>query len=172
MSKNSNYSSLISFIEENQHRFYLLAYSYVKSPHTALDMVQEAVYKALKSADTIKEPGHIKTWFYRILINTSLDELRRQKRNVILEDNALASVFSETLQSDAEIQHTETIDLYAALESLDFKSRTIINLRFFEGMKISEIADVLDESVSTVKSRLYRALYTLKIQLEGDADNE
>lgn len=172
MSTNSNYNNLIDFIGENQNRFYLLAYSYVKNPHTALDMVQEAVYKALKSADSIKEPSHIKTWFYRILINTSLDELRRQKRDVILEDDALASAFLETFQPDGEAQHTEAIDLYAALESLDFKSRTVINLRYFEGMKLSEIADILDEGVSTVKSRLYRALDALKFKLEGDAVNE
>lgn len=61
--KKNNYHSLVKYIEDNQSRFYLLAFSYVKNRETALDMVQEAVYKALKSADHLKEPAYIKTAF-------------------------------------------------------------------------------------------------------------
>ena len=79
--KNRNiYDSLIEYIEENQNKFYLLAYSYIKERDGALDTVQNAIYKALISWETLKNPEYIKTWFYRILVNSALDELRTRKK--------------------------------------------------------------------------------------------
>lgn len=70
--KNRNiYDSLIEYIEENQNKFYLLAYSYIKERDGALDTVQNAIYKALISWETLKNPEYIKTWFYRILVNSA-----------------------------------------------------------------------------------------------------
>ena len=48
------------------------------------------------------------------------------------------------------------------------KDRTVILLRYFEEYKISEIADIMDEKVSTIKSRLYRGIKKMRIQMEND----
>ena len=58
------------------------------------------------------------------------------------------------------------MDLYAALEQLSPEMKTVILLRFFEDMKLEEMAEVLGVNVNTVKSRLYRALRLLKADLE------
>lgn len=58
------------------------------------------------------------------------------------------------------------MDLKKAIESLPNSYRAIIMLRFFEDMKIDEIANVLEENVNTIKTRLYKALKLLKIELE------
>ena len=51
---------------KNKEKYYRLSYSYVKNADDALDIVQESVYKAISSANTLKNPNYIKTWFYRI----------------------------------------------------------------------------------------------------------
>ena len=57
------------------------------------------------------------------------------------------------------------IDLWCALEKMSKEDRLVIQLKYFEDMKLDEIADVLNENVNTVKSRLYRGLKKLKIEL-------
>lgn len=166
--KNNNYQSLVEYIEENQNRFYLLAYSYVRNRDTALDVVQEAVYKALKSADKIKEVSAIKTWFYRILVNACLDELRISKRSVATDPADLTEQEMSEEQNHEDLSRAELMDLYESIEQLEPKAKTIITLRYFEDMKLNDIAELLGENLSTVKSTLYRTLEYLKLQLKGD----
>ena len=78
------YEQLVAYILENQNRFYRLAYSYTKNQEDALDAVQNAVCKALEAFESIRNPGAIKTWFYRILINESLHILQNEKRRQCL----------------------------------------------------------------------------------------
>ena len=61
----------------------------------------------------------------------------------------------------------ENIDLKRAIEQLDPKDRAIVVLRFFEDRQLEEIAKILDENLSTVKSRLYRVMKKLWLNLEG-----
>ena len=61
-------------------KLYRLAFSYVKNEQDAMDVVQESVYKAMKNASQIKEKKYIKTWLWRIVINTAVDATRRQSR--------------------------------------------------------------------------------------------
>lgn len=156
-------NAFIDCVQENQDRFYRLAYSYVKNKETALDIVQSAIYNGLRAIHTLNEPQYVKTWFYRILVNACVDELRRSKRLVPTAPQDLPEgVVPESVCRE------ELLDLYQALETLDPKSKTIIVLRYFEDMKIGDIAEVLGENLSTVKTKLYRALEKLKVQLEGE----
>ena len=69
---------------------------------------------------------------------------------------------TESVQTETE----DTTDLRNALEKLSPEERIVIVLRYFEDMKLEEIAAVCEESLSTVKSRLYRTLKKLKLDLE------
>ena len=60
---------LVQFIRENQASFYRVAYSYVKESQTAMDLVQDAIVKALQKYHTIKDAQLLRPWFYRILVN-------------------------------------------------------------------------------------------------------
>ncbi len=71
---------------------------------------------------------------------------------------------------EAEDQY-RNFDLETAMEKLPNAYKTIIVLRFFEDLKISDIAEVLGENVNTVKTRLYKGLELLKIEMKED-DNE
>ena len=58
--------------------------------------------------------------------------------------------------------------LYSAIDDLSPELKTILILRFFEDMKLDEIAEITSLRLSTVKARLYKALKLLKIDMEGD----
>jgi RNA polymerase sigma-70 factor (ECF subfamily) len=60
------------------------------------------------------------------------------------------------------------VDLHQALEQLEPIDKTVIILRYFEGMQLNQIAQTLDENLSTVKSRLYRSLKKLRVSMEEE----
>lgn len=141
---------------ENYQKYYRLAYSYVKNEDEALDVVQESAYKAMKGYKGIVDVNTISSWIYRIVINTSLDVLRKKKREDIgiIEDY---EVGKEDTYTDFDILHS--------LKKLEEKDRTVIMLRFFEDLKLKDIAKITGENQNTVKTRLYRALNRLKVDL-------
>ena len=150
-------NKLIEFIEENQDKLYRIAFSYVKNEDLALDIVQESIEKALRNIKTLKHEEYVKTWFYRILINESLGYIRRNKNTTLCQ--------VEDLKNDIEWNDNitiEGIDLYNNIGKLKEKLRTVIILRFFEDLKIEEIARITKTSPNTVKSRLYKGLEELK----------
>lgn len=153
------------YVIEYKEALYRLAYSYVRNADDALDIVQESIYKGISSMDTLKDPSSIKTWFYRIVVNTSLDFIRKRKREVIIDREFL---FDNEL---SEVDDYPDIDLEKALEELPEIYHSIIVLRYFEDLKIKEIAEVLELNVNTVKTRLYKGLGELKIKMDiGDEE--
>lgn len=136
--------------------FYRIAFSYVHSEADAQDIVQESAYKAIYHAGKLKNPEYARTWICRIVINEAVSFLRKKKKEQ-----------TEPLENGYASRETEDMtDLKAALAKLPEEERLVITLRFFEDMKLEEIALVCDESLSTVKSRLYRTLKKLKLDLE------
>ena len=149
----------VTFIRANKERFYLLAYSYMKNEQDALDIVQDSIQKALQSLHTLKDEQQLKSWFYKIVVRTTIDFLRKNKRIQVIHDEQLE--FLTPHQNDTY----ENMDLYEALESLPSTLREVIVLRYFEDLKIEDVAYILDVNINTVKSRIYKALKLLKIEL-------
>lgn len=145
------------FLEEYE-KFYRLAYSYVKNEDDAMDIVQESVCKALTAKRTLHTEQYLQAWCYRIVINTAIDVLRKKKKESIGVEEYL---LSEKGQNDRNYENVEVMELLAKLKE---KDRVVLILRYFEDMKLEDIAQVTGEKVSTIKSRLYRALKQLKIQ--------
>ena len=146
---------LVEHIVNGQTEFYRLALSYVKNRDAALDVVQEAIVKALSKVDTVREPAYLKTWFYRILINEAMNHFRRNRNLVSLEE-VMADRAAEPRDPG------ERLDLYDAIDRLSFPEQTVIKLRYFEDMKLEEIAQATGTNLNTVKSRLYKAIRKLK----------
>ena len=136
--------------------FYRIAFSYVRNEADAQDIVQESAYKAIFHARKLKKPEYARTWICRIVINEAVSFLRKSKRE-------------QTEPMDRELpgqEKEDMTDLRNAVEKLAPEEKTVIILRYFEDMKLEEIAEVCEESLSTVKSRLYRTLKKLKLDLE------
>lgn len=149
------------YIVNNQEGFYKVAYSYVNNQDDALDIVHDSICKALSKLDSLKDEEAIKPWFYKILINSSIDYIRKNSKYVTLEEESL---FDEYNSNDT---YTD-IDLQRALEKLPEEYRVIIVLRYFEDMKINEIANVLSQNTNTIKTKLYTGLRRLKIKIKTE----
>lgn len=158
MTTSEKIKKLEHYILTYQGAHYRLAFSYVKNEQNALDIVQDAIVKALKSINRLQEIDYLHTWFYRILMNTAIDFIRKHKKITLVEDFPL--------EQDEPVNADLHMDLFKALETLTIEQKTLIVLRFFEDMKIQDIARVLDENINTVKARLYTTLKKLRIELE------
>ena len=148
---------LIEYIKENQNKLYKIAYTYTKNQDLSLDIVQEAVTKALENIHKLKQEEFVKTWFYRILINEALQTVKKNKKIIEYE-----LVENETMSQNNEDNIVENIDIYNRIEKLNDKLKTVIILRFFENLKIEEIAVITNTNTNTVKSRLYKGLNEIK----------
>lgn len=165
LEKNKKERVFKQYVVENKDSFYRVAYTYVKNQDDALDVVQESICKGLDKIKSLKDIESIKTWFYRILINTAIDYIRKNKRYVQGgEEIAIYSYIEHDIDTE--------IDIQVALDNLSEKNKSVIILRYFEDMKISDIATVLGENENTVKTRLYKALKLLKVSINDSVEGE
>jgi len=160
MNKKDQEELLAEFVLENKEKFYRLAYSYVKNEEDALDIIQESIHKALKGIHTLENSQALKSWFFRIVVNTSLDLLRKKKKEMVVDDYTIE--FFSPKKNDTY----ENVDLTRFLNELPEKYRIVIILKFFEDLKIREIAEVLNEKENTIKTRLYKGLKMLRIEMK------
>ena len=160
MHKETLKKQIADYIISNIEKYYRVAYSYVKNADDALDIMQESIYKAVSHIDSLQDINYINTWFYRIIVNTSIDFLRKQKKVIPVEDEILENFISE---SNDEY---ENFDLQKAMDDLPEKYKSVVVLRYFEDLKIEEIAEILNENINTIKTRLYKALKLLRIKMD------
>lgn len=150
-------------ILENYNKYYRLAYSYVHNATDAEDIVQNGVYKALRSSRTLKNEEYVGSFVYRIIINEIFDFLRKPKMESFeqrREETGMAEAHTEDVYED--------VDLKRALDNLPAQEKAIVMMRYFEDKKLEEIAEILNENLSTIKSRLYRSMKKLRISLQED----
>lgn len=150
------YDRIVRYILENQGKMYRLAYFYVSSKEDALDIVQNAIVKALENSASLKNPDAVRTWIYRIVVNEALTFLKRQHREVTCEP---ADLESEVYYESA---YEPGLSLYTEIHKLPPEMQTIITLHYFEELTLKEVAAVTGVNLNTVKSRLYSALDKLK----------
>ncbi len=147
---------------KNYEKYYRMAYSYVFCEQDAMDIVQEGAYRAILKSDLLKQPEYVDTWICKIVINEALRFLKKNK---------LTSVDMESLPEQGQEDQVEDIDLQRALDKLDEQERAIVVLRYFEEEKIETIGQIMNLNVSTVKSKLYRAMDKLKKYMEAGGVN-
>ena len=149
------------YITNNLDKLYRLAFSYAKNEHDAEDIVNESVKRALDAIYQLEKEEFLGTWMYRIVINTASSYMKMKSKLIYIDE-----IIENTLVKEDKYQDT---DLYNMVMKLDSKYRIVIVLRFYEDMAIDKIAEVLNENVSTVKTRLYKALKLLKIEMNEEA---
>lgn len=157
----TNENLITEYIIQNQERFYRLAFSYLHHREDALDAVQSAVCKALQKQNELKDTGAVATWFYRILVNICMDQLRKNKRVVFVAPEDLNTGSYEDL-------HPEETDLRQQIDALAPEMQTVIKLRFYEDLSLREISQITGWNLSTVKNRLYGGLQKLRILAKGE----
>lgn len=143
---------------ENYNSYYRLAYSYVHNEADAGDIVQNGAYKAILHSDSLKQEEYAATWVYRIMLNEIFRFLKKDK-----------TISMDEIQVEYGKEDSyENVDLRNALNAMPMEDKAVIELKYFEDLKLTEIAEVLGENVNTVKSRLYRGLKKLRLELAED----
>jgi RNA polymerase sigma factor (sigma-70 family) len=154
---NGDEHAQIQLLQIYEGAMYKVAFSYLKNEHDAYDALSEMTIQALKNMYKVKSPEYLKTWLVRIVINTCLQMMRKQKNIVITES------FPE--QSS---QYEELFSLNAAISKLSVKQQELIHLKYFRDLKNSEIATIQQIPEGTVKSRLHMTLRKLKTILREE----
>lgn len=136
----------------------------------ASDIAQEALIKAYKNIDKFDFNSSFSTWLYRITVNACIDEMRRRKGRESIsidaedEESGLAVQIEDTsLGAEERVIQNETVsEVRAAIDKLSEEHKTVIILRDLQDMTYEQVAQTLDLSIGTVKSRLARARKSLK----------
>lgn len=152
-----------TIILEQYNQYYRLAYSYVHNEADACDIVQNGAYKAIRSSHTLKKPEFAKSWVYRIMLNEVFTHLK-QPQTMSYE---YMQEIQGTVDEGTEDCYTD-IDLQNALDMLPAQEKAIVTMKYFEDKKLEEIAVILNENVNTIKSKLYRSMKKLRIQLADE----
>lgn len=163
IAQKGNDKAFLTLFQQYEQDIYRTAFVYVKNQSDALDVVQETAYRSFKSIKTLKEPKYLKSWLIRIAISCAIDLLRKQKNIVQLKPE-----FDEFISADVN----EDIDLEMTvrdlIEQLNEGEKSVIILRFYEGLTIKEVSESLDIPLGTAKTVLYKALNKLRKELKGD----
>lgn len=158
---------LNNMIRDNQAKYFRIAMSYMKNKDDSLDVLHNAIVKAIQNYPKLRKPKYMDTWFCRILMNECLAFMKDREREVPVEEVISCSESTEPVEE----QESKTC-LYQAIDQLDGNLKNIVVLRYFNELKIEEIARVTNTNLSTTKSRLYKALSILRKEMEGYLDEE
>lgn len=147
-----------------------LALSIVGDPAEANEITQETFISALRSLSSYQEKKSFKAWLYRIALNHSRSVLRK-RRSLARLGTVLTSIFrveaqKQVLPEDAVIQNEAEAILWKSLNQLDERFRTVVVLRYFHELSITEISEVLSVNEGTIHSRLHSAREKLRNALE------
>ena len=164
--KNNLQKHLELYLIDKQQAHYRYVYGMVKQEADTLDIIQDSIFKSLKKCHQLKDIDHLNAWFYRILTTTTYDFLRKHKRDGILVPDV------EDIQVKTSMDTYEDIDLKTALSSLTVKEQAALRFRYYEDMKFEEVALILNENISTVKTRIYSALKKLRTLMNQDFEEE
>lgn len=176
-SKSGDVKSFEILISRYEKLAYNVAYRILGNEEDAKDMTQESLIKVYKYLKNFRMDSSFSTWLYRIVMNTCKDELRKKKLNVISIDKPINTTdgsmymdlkdFSSTPEEELESKETQG-EVQKALSKVNEKNRIVVVLRDIKGFTYSEISEILDVPVGTIKSRINRGRQELKSILLGD----
>ena len=144
-------------IESIRGKLYKMAMLYMGNHTLALDVLDEAIYKALCSHKKLKSSEFFDTWITRIVINECYNELRRQKKICPIEE-----------LPETAIQEYDSLPLKEAIRRLPKDLKDVVILRYFSGFTLVETAQMLQIPQGTAATRQRKALQLLRLELQEE----
>jgi RNA polymerase sigma-70 factor (ECF subfamily) len=170
MGKTESYRILV---ERYKTRAYYAALMFTGNREDALDISQEAFFRAFKSIKSFEKGKNFYTWLYRIVRNLCINHFHRiKKRSTVFSDvenrTGLEMTIPAISRPDEIFEEHELRDVvWKALNSLSEKDREILLLKEFNELSYKEISETLDIPIGSVMSRLYYARKKLARTLKG-----
>ena len=162
-------------ILEHEKIVYNVALRMMNHSEDARDISQEVFLKAYRSLSNFDERSAFSTWLYRITHNTCIDEMRKRKgkqtysleEELESEDGAMQRQVADESDTPEEslLREEQKSEILQALDTLSEEHKAAIILRDVKGLAYEEIAEILELSLGTVKSRINRARNQLKNEI-------
>jgi RNA polymerase sigma-70 factor (ECF subfamily) len=160
-----------------RNRIYGVVYNLTSNREDAADLTQDAFIKAFQSIQRFQGQSSFFTWIYRIAINSTLSHLRKNRVRSFFSlerinsdepvSRELIAALTDKTGADRETFTRELQEkLNEAMQKLSIKHRTVVTLFEIDGLSHQEIAEVMDCSVGTVRSRLHYAKQLLQAELQ------
>ena len=164
-------TALAILVDRHKDLVYRVAMQITKNSDDASDVLQDAFLKVYDSINAFRQESAFETWLYRIVVNLSIDAVKKRKR----QQESMASLSEVTdVHQNPDIQQDPTRQaernelqewVTQAVNSLSIKHRSVVILHELEGLSHPQIADILDCSEGTVRSRLHYARKRLRVLL-------
>ena len=164
-------NALGAILARYQNRLYRYLLRLVREPAAAEDLFQQTWLRVAQNIRQYDARRNFEAWLFRVARNLAIDHLRRHRHESLDEPLPSGATPGEQLRAaepgalQALVAGERTRRVAQALERLPVIHREVLTLRFEEEMKLEEIAAVLETPLSTVKSRLRRALDALRDRL-------
>ncbi len=140
-----------------------LAYAYLHSMDDAEDILQDTLIRYMQKAPEFEDANHEKAWLLHVAANLAKNRLDYNKVRQADDMDELAETLAEEKKEDLSF-------LWEAVKALPVKQREVIHLFYEEGYQTAEIAQILGERESTVRSHLRRGRIRLKEILKDEYD--
>lgn len=171
MTLSGNSKSFEVLVRRYQKLVYNMIYQMVQSHETAADLTQDTFLKSFRALATFRSEARFKPWILRIASNTTLNHIRDSKSRAhdsledMLTENPLAEPASaENVEAEVELRFSHAM-LAEALRSLPERHRQVFVLRYQHDLSYAEIATVVEEPETTIKSLLFRIREKLRKML-------
>ncbi|MFH0887243.1 MAG: sigma-70 family RNA polymerase sigma factor [bacterium] len=142
---------------ENKGMVWRLISRYVFCRQDREDLFQEVFLKVHKALAGFWGQAAVKTWIYRIAVNTALNYVKRQNRY-----KWMVNIFEHLRPVSQGVCDPSELEAYEPLKKLNARQRMVLILSDIEDKKMDEIADIMKLPVGTVKSNLHRAREIVK----------
>jgi RNA polymerase sigma-70 factor (ECF subfamily) len=156
--------AFLELVAEHDRELRALAFRLLGDREAMDDVLQEAFAKAFRALGSFRGGSSLRTWLYRIVYNACVDELRRRRPTLPLQERDAVT------SADAEQAEIARLDLASALASLPADLRATVLLVDAEGFDYAEAGRVLGIPAGTVGSRLSRAHRALRAALAADRE--
>ena len=156
LNSNNNIEQLAEGIDEWQEQLFRYAFYRVGNRSDAEDVVQDAFLKIASTTTPISNP---KAYLFRIVSNGCVDSLRQKSLLQPLQERIPATSYSEEMEAQEEFKRSERL-----LSRLPEQQSEVIRLHIHAGLKFTEIAETLEQPVTTIKSRFASGIEKLKQQ--------
>lgn len=160
-----------------RERLFAIIYNLTSNREDAADLTQDVFIKAFRAINRFKGKSSFFTWIYRIAVNTTYTHLRRNRLRrffsfEVIDEELASSEILEALTSRSDVPREELLrelqeKLNEALQTLSLNHRTVVILFEIESLSHQEIAEIMDCSVGTVRSRLHYAKQQLQAKLQS-----
>lgn len=150
---------------ELSDRLFAVAHRILRDFDSAGDALQVTLLRIWRDLPTLRDPSLVEAWAYRVLVRACHDELRKLRRQA----PALHLLAVDGAEEDPAISIADREQLDRAFRTLTTEQRAAIVLQYYRDLTLSEIAEVLQVPIGTVRSRLHYAKRALRSAIEADA---